>query len=248
MSLPGTTHSTYKALEQLHRCVNPAELAALTGQLVRDLGATSFVYSIHVTDEDSSDQLIQRHSISSSAEWSNIYDAKKWFMNDVFVEYAKRNCSPAYGSQIAPQTQGQRDMLDMAGRFGFISGMLVPTHSSNNAEERIGMLYIGSDQPPATGEALMRTNRIVYRALAMELLDWWTEYLRRKAADKYKLNGDEIRLLQLSKNGCVVSDISARLSIKQSNLYRQFDVIKDKLNVHKIGEAVRKADLSGLLG
>ena len=57
-----------------------------------------------------------------------------------------------------------------------------------------------------------------------------------------------IRLLQLSKNGCVVSDIRARLSIKQSNLYRQFDVIKDKLNVHKIGEAVRKADLSGLLG
>ncbi|GJJ04462.1 hypothetical protein RugamoR64_50000 [Duganella rhizosphaerae] len=242
-----TTYA-YSALEQIHACNSPAELTAFTQRLICDLGATSYVYSIHITDDHMPEQFSQRHVMSSDDEWCELYNKRRWFMNDPFLEYAKRNSSPVCGSAVLPRTQGQQDMLQMAGKYGFLSGMLVPTHSSNNVEERLSMLYVGSDAPPEVGEPLLKTFRIFYRALGMELMDWWINHLREKAAEKFKLNEEEIQLLQLSKNGCVVSEIGAKLSMKPSNLYRKFDIIKDKFNVEKIGEAVRAANRCGLLG
>jgi DNA-binding CsgD family transcriptional regulator len=242
------THFAYSALEQIHACKTPTELAEFTKRLIGGLGASAYVYSIHITDDNTPDQFSQRHVMSSDNEWCELYNKKRWFMNDPFIEYAKRNSSPVFGSDIVPKTQGQRDMLQMAGRYGFLSGILVPTHSSNNVEERVSMLYVGCDAAPEVGEPMLKTLRIIYRALGMELLDWWINYLREKAAEKFKLNAEEIQLLQLSKNGCVVSEIGAKLSLKPSNLYRKFDIIKDKFNVEKIGEAVRVANRSGLLG
>lgn len=242
------TDFAYSALEQIHTCKTPGELAVFTKRFISDLGASSYVYSIHITDDNAADQFSQRHVISSDNEWCELYNRKRWFMNDPFIEYAKRNSSPIFGSKILPKTQGQQDMLQMAGRYGFLSGILVPTHCSNNVEERISMLYVGSDAQPEIGEPILKRFRIVYRALGMELLDWWNGHLREKAAERFKLNAEEIQLLQFSKNGYVVSEIGAKLSLKPSNLYRKFDIIKDKFNVEKISEAVRVASRAGLLG
>lgn len=237
-----------RTIGQLHLCDTPEALSAATTELVRELGGKAFVYSTHVKDEQSPDQFSQRHCISSHTEWLDIYNERKWFMNDPFIEYARYNTRPAYGSEIAVHTQGQREMLRVAAQFGFRSGLLIPTHSSINVDERIGMLIVGSDQDGEKGEQILTANRICFRALAMELLDWWVHYLRDKAALRYRLSPDEIQLLQLSKSGCVVADISVKLNIKPSKLYRQFDAIKDKLNVLKIGDAVRLANRAGLLG
>lgn len=242
------TDFAYSALEQIHTCKTPTELAAFTKALINGLGASSYVYSVHITDDHMTDQFSQRHMMSSDPAWCELYNQRRWFMNDPLQEYAKRNSSPVLASEVSAKTPGQQAMLRMAGQYGFLSGILVPTHSSNNVEERVSMLYVGCDTPPEVGEPILKACRIIYRALGMELLDWWLHYLRQKAAEKFKLNAEEIQLLQLSKNGCVVSEIGAKLSIKPSNLYRKFDIIKDKFNVEKIGEAVRVANRSGLLG
>ncbi len=169
-------------------------------------------------------------------------------MNDPFVEYARYNTEPVLGSKIIPKTTGQIEMLQVAARYGFRSGMLIPTHSSQNVNERMGLLYIGLETEPAVAEILLNQHRVLYRSLGMELLDWWIRHLRKEAALKYKLSDEEINLLQLTKNGYVVAELSAKLDIPASKLYRQLSIIKDKFNVDKIGAAVAIANFAGLLG
>lgn len=169
-------------------------------------------------------------------------------MNDPFVEYSRYNTEPVIADQIALQTKGQLEMLRVAASYGFKSGMVIPTHSSQSANERIGLLYIGVDEPPKIGNQLVRRHRLLYRALGMELLDWWIRFLKAEATRKFHLSKEEIILLQHTKNGCAVIELSAKLGLSSSKLYRQLNIIQDKFNVDKIGAAVAIAKFHGLLG
>ena len=65
---------------------------------------------------------------------------------------------------------------------------------------------------------------------------------------KYSLLDDEIKMLQLSKDDKIASEIAAILDMKVAAVYRKLEIIKEKFNVDKIGQAVNKADADGLLG
>ncbi|WP_211466240.1 helix-turn-helix transcriptional regulator [Collimonas silvisoli] len=238
----------YAALNKISSCQTEAEVAAVTKQVVIALGATSYVYSTLTSDDRRDDRESYRYSIGCDPQWCRIYNERKWFMNDPFIEYSRHNTEPVMADQIVLQTSGQIEMMRVAATYGFKSGMVIPTHSSQNANERIGLLYIGVDQPPEIGNQLVYRHRISYRALGMELLDWWIRFLRANAARKFNLSEEEIVLLQQTKNGFAVTEISAKLGSTPSKLYRQLSVIKDKFNVDKIGDAVAIASFNGLLG
>lgn len=238
----------YVALGRIARCQTEADVATLTKQVILALGATSYVYSTLTSDDRSDDRESYRYFIGCDPQWCRIYNERKWFMNDPFVEYGRYNTEPIIADQIVLQTSGQIEMLRLAADYGFKSGMVIPTHSSQSANERIGLLYIGVDEPPNIGNQLMHLHRIFYRALGMELLDWWIRFLRAEAALKFNLSEEEINLLQQIKNGQAVIELSAKLDIAPSKLYRQLNIIQDKFNVDKIGAAVAIASFNGLLG
>ncbi|MFJ2990700.1 autoinducer binding domain-containing protein [Collimonas sp. NPDC087041] len=238
----------YVALGKIARCQSEADVASLTKQVVLVLGATSYVYSTLTSDDRSNDRESYRYFIGCDPQWCRIYNERKWFMNDPFVEYSRYNTEPIIADQIVLQTSGQIEMLSVAATYGFKSGMVIPTHSSQSANERIGLLYIGVDAPADVGNQLMHLHRISYRALGMELLDWWIRFLRAEAARKFNLSEEEINMLQQVKNGAAVTELSAKLGITSSKLYRLLNVIQDKFNVDKIGAAVAIAKFNGLLG
>lgn len=238
----------YIALGKIAECESEIEVSQLVKFVISELGAKSYVYSTLMIDDLSEDRNSYRYFIGCNPMWCAIYNERKWFMNDPFVEYAKCNTEPVLGSKIVGKTPGQMEMLKVAAEHGFRSGMVIPTHSSHGANSRMGLLYVGQESDPDIGENILFRHKVFYRALGMELLDWWMRKLRHDAAIKFKLSEDEIELLQLAKNGLVVAEIGAKLNTSNSKIYRKMDIIKDKFNVDKINTAVGIANYAGLLG
>lgn len=139
-------------------------------------------------------------------------------------------------------------MKRLTSELGFRSGLVVPTHTSMASNKRMGLLYIGCDQPEELGEAMLLRSRVQFGALGLELLLWWSGRLRQQAIRKFSLVDDEVEILQLSKNGLVAAEIAAIFDIKLTLAYKKLNLIKEKFNVDRIEHAVSEAESVGLLG
>jgi DNA-binding CsgD family transcriptional regulator len=233
---------------QLENCATEAEAVAQTKMVVETLGANWFVYttllpSVHGQDDDSF-----HYFIGCKPELCALYTRRVWMMNDPFFEYARSHTAPILGSKIRLQTDGQREMLAAGERFGFRSGIVIPTHTSRDANKRMGLLYIGSELAPEMGEPLLLQKRIQFEALGRELLHWWNVRLRKQAMRKFSLEDDEVEILELSKKGKVANEIAAIYDITLSAAYKRLNSLKEKFNVDKIDQAVEQADALGLFG
>lgn len=229
-------------------CVTEAEANAMTKNIVEMLGAQWFVYTTLLPPEQNKIDESFRFFIGCSSELCEIYNKRMWMMNDPFFEYARTNSAPIVGSKIVPKTRGQAELMGVCAQHGFRSGLVVPTHTSMDANKRMGLLYIGSELPVEVGEPLLMRKRVQFGALGMELLLWWSNRLKQQAMRRYSLVDEEVALLQLSKKGKVASEIAALYDIKLTAAYKRLNLIKEKFNVDKIEHAVMEADSAGLLG
>ncbi|MDP5009559.1 MAG: LuxR family transcriptional regulator, partial [Glaciimonas sp.] len=122
----------------------------------------------------------------------------------------------------------------------------IPIHSLS-VSERIGVLNIRVDLDEIVGEPRLQRHRIIYRALGMELLDWWISTLQQEANKPYQLQAFEIQLLRYSKKGNVPKQMAVRMHTSIGMMYRHIKVVKDKMRVKTIEDAVCIADAVGLL-
>jgi DNA-binding CsgD family transcriptional regulator len=235
-------------ISDLSLCVSENEANNLTKKIVEMLGGQWFVYTTLLPPEFNAANDSFRFFIGCKAELCQIYNKRMWMMNDPFFEYARTNNYPTVGSKIKVQTAGQAEIMKVGAQHGFRSGLVVPTHTSMDANKRMGLLYIGSELPEEIGEPLLLKKRVQFGALGTELLLWWNNRLRQQAMRKYSLVDEEVELLQLSKKGMVAQEIAALFDIKIAVVYRKLNSIKEKFNVDRIEQAVVAADAAGLLG
>jgi DNA-binding CsgD family transcriptional regulator len=233
---------------ELSQCTTEAEAKSLTKQIVEMLGAQWFVYTTLLPPDFIASNESFHFFIGCSPDLCQIYNKRMWMMNDPFFEYARTNSAPIVGSKIKVQTSGQAEIMQVSAQHGFRSGLVVPTHTSMDANKRMGLLYIGSELPEAIGEPMLLKKRVQFGALGMELLLWWNNRLKQQAMRKFSLLEEEIELLQLSKRGLVAKEIAAIFDINITATYRKLNLIKEKFNVEKIEQAVIEADSAGLLG
>jgi DNA-binding CsgD family transcriptional regulator len=237
-----------EAISNLSQCNTENEAHTLTQKIIHSLGAESFVYTTLLPPHFHSLNESYRFFIGCSSELCKIYSSRMWVMNDPFIEYARSNSAPIIGSKIKLSTQGQTEMLKVCAQHGFASGLVVPTHTSMDANKRMGVLYVGSDLSAEIGEAMLLKKRVQFVALGSELLSWWNSRLKQQAMRKYSLIEEEVELLMLSKNGRVASEIAAIFDIKVAAAYQRLNAIKEKFNVDKIGHAIVEAEAVGLFG
>jgi DNA-binding CsgD family transcriptional regulator len=149
------------------------------------------------------------------------------------------------GSQIEASTQGQKDMLASAHENGFRSGFVVPVHTSDKG--RIGVLYLGSEKSEAEGEQIFTANRMYFRSLAMELLDWSTRAAKSEVLLSHSITSKDLQVVSLLKNGFTAEDIAREMDVSVQTIYGNYKKIKDKVGVSHISEVVKFAEVNGLL-
>lgn len=231
--------------EEIMVAKDDSELACCVKAIVTALGGESYVFvSLHPGDTPSS-RATHRFLIGCRPEWCQMYNANKWYMTDPFLEYARTNTAPITGSEVVVETQGQREMLEAASKNGFRSGIVVPVHTSTT--ERMGVLYIGSDDSQAVGEKRLTAQRLYFRALAMELLDWSIRTAKREVLEAYGITEMDLRVVSYLKSGFTAEDIARELDVSIQTVYGNYKKIKDKLGVSHISEAVKFAEVNDLL-
>jgi DNA-binding CsgD family transcriptional regulator len=235
------------AIASLTQCQTESEALTLTTTIVHQLGGTSFVYVTLLPPESPLSEESYRYLIGCDPAWCNTYCKHMWMMNDPFLAYARTHSAPIVGSKIKRSTPGQHTMLNTASDYGFRSGLIVPTHTCMDADKRLGLLYIGSDLVPESGESLLLQHRVQFGALGIELLLWWNRRLEQQAMRKFSLIEEELELLELLKTGKVANEIAAILDLKTTAVYRKLNTIKEKFNVDKIHDAIVMAMAAGLL-
>jgi DNA-binding NarL/FixJ family response regulator len=240
------THPEVSGLfEKLMAAEDDSELASCVKSITTTLGAESYVFVTLHPGDTSASRATHRFLIGCRPEWCQMYNANKWYMTDPFLDYARSNTAPVTGSQIVATTQGQREMLAAASENGFRSGFVVPVHTSDT--ERIGVLYIGSDDSQAEGERKLTAQRLYFRSLAMELLDWFAREAKREVLVAHDITDKDLQVVSYLKNGFTAEDIAREMDVSVQTIYGNYKKIKDKLGVTHISEAVKFAEVHDLL-
>jgi DNA-binding CsgD family transcriptional regulator len=235
------------AIAGIAGCATEADANSHTKMVVRMLGAQWFVYTTLLPSREGIESGSCRYFIGCSPDLCALYSRRMWILNDPLFEYARSNTAPIVGSMLKLQTQGQAEMVRAAAQHGFSSCLVVPTHTSMGANRRMGLLYVGSELPPALGEPLLMRKRVQFGALGSELLLWWNCHLKAQAMRRLSLEEDDVELLRLSMNGKSANEIAAICDMKLTTAYRRLSSIKDKFNVDRIEQAVAQAQSFGLL-
>lgn len=234
------------AIDLIRNSTSESEIIGIAAACIRALGAESFVYTSFLGDHVDPVRESRRYFIGCSPAWCQIYNMRKWFENDPFVHYAKQhNAAPITGSAITLQSAGQHEMLEMAAKYGFKSGMVIPAHTGNI--RHMGMLYVGSSEDRETGEPRLLRNRVFFRSLAGEMLDWWIARVRTEAIAQYKLDMRELAVLRLNHEGLKVKEIAYEMDVAVTVVYALIRKLKAKFNVAEISDATRIANVRGIL-
>ena len=237
--------SVLELFDHLLTAEDESDVAHYVRAIVSALGGESYVFVSMNPAESPASRSSHRFLIGCRPEWCQLYNANKWFMTDPFLDYSMNNTEPVCGSQIEASTQGQKDMLVSAHENGFRSGFVVPVHTSD--KERIGVLYLGSEKSEAEGERIFTANRMYFRSLAMELLDWSTRAAKSEVLLSHSITSKDLQVVSLLKNGFTAEDIAREMDVSVQTIYGNYKKIKDKVGVSHISEVVKFAEVNGLL-
>jgi len=243
-----TRADVFSIIQNIAAADSEDRVRLMTRTVIRKAGAEHFIYSTFRVSKAGHGFGSHHYFEDCRAEWRSIYEQRKWYMIDPLIEYAKLHTEPALSSKIVPVTRGQSDMMAAAACHGFRSGIIIPTHSRFGSHDCLGTLFIGSSSEPSNMEQHFLSNRIAFRALAMELMEWWKNHFRQLAIQKFKINEFELHMLEHLSNGKAVAEIAAITETRPSTLYHRLAILKDKLGADNTGDTVEKAKAHGLLG
>ncbi|MDF0605745.1 autoinducer binding domain-containing protein [Neisseriaceae bacterium TC5R-5] len=242
--------ASYDVMTEINRlksCRTKTEVAQHVKKIVQALGAESFVYALTLPPGIRRPERTFYYLIGCDIEFCRIYARRQWFRHDPFLHYAYKNTPPQQASMIVRYTPEQVEMAECGANHGLRSGLLIPTHSHLTANERVGLLYIGSSQEPALGEPLLVTHRAQFAALALALSWWWCRFLKRRAMKKLAINAEELTLLSIARDRKMINEMAELLKLSPRAVSLKLKKIRDKLKVKNIQQAVVEAKSIGLV-
>ncbi|WP_420213480.1 autoinducer binding domain-containing protein (plasmid) [Burkholderia aenigmatica] len=231
--------------EALSHAQDQIALKSAVSPLVRALGAERFVF-LTVSVDRLDDSLTERQVLVDCDEyWLKSYLERKWFVTDPGLSYARRASSPVGATTIPYETDGQRILRQHDIAYGFRSKLIVPAHLP--VAGRVGVLYLGRDDDTWEGEPALVANKLFFRMLAIELLDWFHAQMRRDMTVAIGLTERDTSILNLLRRGFSASHIASELNLSKPTIYSYFRQLNQKFCVNHITRVVEQATHLGLL-
>lgn len=241
--------NTVKALqliEMVPQVASTGALLDLLSEVKGYLGAQHAVFVSFIRDDDSIESF--RFLLSADPRWCLMYQQQQWFASDAWLAYAASNSEPVSDKGIAYRTKAQLAARKLAEDFGCSSAFIVPAPSSGGLS-RVGLLVLGtstagyfdSDRPG------IRSVKVMARALSMELHEWWLRQARKEMIEAHRVSEDDLRLLQLEREGRGTKEIASELSMSEGSVNARFQRLNGKLGVPNRKAAARLAAEYGLI-
>jgi Autoinducer binding domain len=227
------------AVGHIAQCRDEGELTGHVRNIIRAIGADQWTYQ-SISRDDRAGRIEHRYLIGCAPGWIQRYLRDKRFMADPFVEYARRNVTPVLGSMLG-LAEGASKLAVDARRYGVNSQMVVPVHAP--ASEVIGLLHVSDRRDPQLdGEALLWSSRVLFGALAAQLLSWQMTTVRRRAVDTFELDPAELDVLRVLCSGGYAHNVAEMLRTSVRQVHRVvYPRICEKMSVARIDEARKLA-------
>jgi DNA-binding CsgD family transcriptional regulator len=210
------------------------------------LGLTGSVFVSFSRGDDSYESYRFVHTTPPA--WCQEYLSAAWYAVDPCIVYALTHNEPALIKDLPLRTAGQRALVEAAGRHGFRSGLVIPSHSPAG-RSRLGALYIVSSDPDYLNEDALAALRLPLRAFASELVDWWTAQIRRDLLSASGgLSEQEKEILQMTLHGHSSKNIAAELATTKEAIDQRLHRLTARLQARSRKEAAALCDQYGLLG
>ncbi|MGG1948390.1 autoinducer binding domain-containing protein [Trinickia sp. NRRL B-1857] len=242
--VPSDKLDALKDVGAIAACSSESEVMAIAARVLAQCGGQSYTYRWLRIDEKTGAIGFQRTLVGCHPAWLHTYAKRQWYKKDPFVEYARRNGSPARSSDVSVfgnEHWGREE----ASRYGFRSTIVCPAHPASGPS--IGLLQVGNELPSEEGEQALWQHRVLFRALADEMLDWGIARRRSEEASRVALEPRELVALRLLRDGRTAFHVAENLGVSERTAYGIFRKINDKLGVSHIARAVEMAAERGLI-
>lgn len=179
-------------------------------------------------------------------QWCAAYQRQACFSDDPWLSYARKHSSPARILEIDCHTAKQLEIVAMARHYGVHDGLIVPAPSSGGLS-RLGVLMLGCSDPLYLDSPAFTKLKVVARALATELLDWYVAFMRAELKARANLSDMDIDLLRYDRQGMTTKEIERRFGFPAAAINSRFQRIIAKLKVGGRRAASQLAAEHGLI-
>ncbi|KLD78886.1 hypothetical protein FZ025_17165 [Xanthomonas hyacinthi] len=232
-----------RSIEQISSCGSEFDLHLLLRAIFAEVGVDSYFFTTIFNPEEGGSNSSVRFLIGCHPRLIQLYQDRKWFMNDPVVEYAKSNTAPMSMESLSYASTGQRELRDAIRAFGYHGGVIIPVHTGST--KRGGLLCLWACKDKDVGDLM--DSRVILRSMAMELLEWWVRNLKQEAIIRFKLTDREIKIMRLTRRGYDASNIATEIGVSTKVIYAKTKSIRDKLNAENLRKALNLIDAYGLL-
>ncbi|MDQ2736397.1 MAG: autoinducer binding domain-containing protein [Pseudomonadota bacterium] len=236
-----------RALEVIQRVSSAEDDAAVIEVLYeakQALGVEHAAFVSFVRDDDSKESF--RFFLACDPVWCLKYQQQGWYAQDAWLLYAATNSEPICGSKIPLRTKAQREAQELAVRHGIVSAYLVPAPASGGLS-RLGVLGLGSSQEGYFECEAVASLKLLARALAMELHEWWIRRVRQEIIATHRLKPDDLLLLAMERQGLSTKEIVEALGVSASSVDCRFQRLATKFNMPNRRATARLAAEYGLI-
>ncbi|MFM0363035.1 autoinducer binding domain-containing protein [Paraburkholderia nemoris] len=242
------TGDPVRLIGELSMCATEGALLSKVRTIIAGLGGMQFTYQwirFDGANPATGDAVETRYLVGCRPAWTQQYIARLWYMNDPYVTYARTNVAPALTSHVNVH-RVDHWLVTEARMHGFVSGVVVPAHIHGHG--LVGLLHVSNSVRVPTGEGVLWDNRVLFRAMSSELLDWHVSQVRQNALAKYELSEQETQILRMLRDGASASHVADRLGMSKHTVYKTiYQQITRKTGATRITDAVEKAAAHGLL-
>ncbi|MCX8003848.1 MAG: autoinducer binding domain-containing protein [Burkholderiaceae bacterium] len=180
--------------------------------------------------------------------WCLTFMTRHGYLNSALLMYARATDRPAFGSEVAALTDGQRSMREVTRRFGYRCAVAFPRRlpPGTAAGDFGAVMFLGRTEPPA-GEAGARRHTALVRGLVATFIDRWAQMVAAEQARQTRLSNIERRLLDAVAAGQTAARAARALGLSTTAVNNYYRRINAKLGVHDKRAALARARALGLL-
>lgn len=187
-----------------------------------------------------------RFMLACDPGWCRQYLDAGLIASDPWLAYASHHSEPVVASSLKVLEPERLRAVELAGRNGFASAVLVPVHSGSS-HMRVSLLCLGSWHAGQFEVVPFGRLKLGARVLACELHEWWLARLRNDLMARARITEGDLELLRHQSLGHSSKRIAAELRVSRSSINSRFQRMNSRLGVSNRRMAARLAVECGLI-
>lgn len=241
---PDYSDKVLATIRMLDRATDEAQAVDVLATACKQMGTDAAAFVSFVRDDPSHESF--RFLLACDPVWCLEYERRAWYTDDPWLQYCLSHTEPARAEDIQPGTPRQREVVELAAQFDFVSALIVPAPSSG-ALTRMGVLCLGSSVPAFFNDDGYLALKVLARSLAMELHEWWIARIKSELIASAKLTDEDVILLAQERLGHSTKYIAAKLHMSPNAINSRFQRMNAKLGVPNRKSAAQLAAEYGLI-